>query len=288
MRSLPSAAAPGQQHASTARLFAFQCSCGPCAAAAWLAPEILLDGRISKAADTYAFGITLWEMYTGGRAFEGVPRALLGHQITREQLRPRFPVGTPPGFQNLVERCWQQNWELRCATDAAAARTLPALCPSMRLSMRLPVPSMRLTQHALACLFVCPLPLRPSFEEILEELLAMRAHDSRPTPPVHVVGRVLMSAAELAAFGTGISRGGSGLTEREGEGGRSYYLEGSVDDSDIIVMRSMTDWSHGASGVSTRAPSCSSMRSKRSIILPQIGEEAEAATEAAAEEGAHS
>ena len=35
-----------------------------------MAPEILLEGRISKAADVYAFGITLWELFTGGRPFE--------------------------------------------------------------------------------------------------------------------------------------------------------------------------------------------------------------------------
>lgn len=28
-------------------------------------------------------GITLWEMYTSRRVFEGIPRALLGHQITK-------------------------------------------------------------------------------------------------------------------------------------------------------------------------------------------------------------
>ncbi|KAG1672493.1 hypothetical protein FOA52_002801 [Chlamydomonas sp. UWO 241] len=35
-----------------------------------MAPEILLDGRVSKAADVYAFGITLWELFTGGRPFQ--------------------------------------------------------------------------------------------------------------------------------------------------------------------------------------------------------------------------
>lgn len=64
------------------------CSYWQCHPAAAMSPglcsaEILLDGRVSKAADVYAFGVTLWEMYTGRRAFEGVPRALLGHQITK-------------------------------------------------------------------------------------------------------------------------------------------------------------------------------------------------------------
>jgi hypothetical protein len=60
-----------------------------------------------------AFGITLWEMYTGARAFEGVPRALLGHQITREHKRPRFPDSTPWAYRDLAERCWQPNWQER-------------------------------------------------------------------------------------------------------------------------------------------------------------------------------
>lgn len=34
-------------------------------------PEALLNGHISKAADTYAFGISLWELFTGGQAYQG-------------------------------------------------------------------------------------------------------------------------------------------------------------------------------------------------------------------------
>jgi serine/threonine protein kinase len=36
-----------------------------------LAPEALLHGHISKAADVYAMGITLWELFTGGQAYQG-------------------------------------------------------------------------------------------------------------------------------------------------------------------------------------------------------------------------
>ena len=28
-------------------------------------PELLMEGKLSKAADVYAFGVLLWEMYTG-------------------------------------------------------------------------------------------------------------------------------------------------------------------------------------------------------------------------------
>lgn len=39
-----------------------------------MAPEALLHGRISKAGDVYSFGITLWELFTGGQAYQGERR----------------------------------------------------------------------------------------------------------------------------------------------------------------------------------------------------------------------
>ena len=33
-------------------------------------PEVLLNGRISKAAEVYSFGILLYELYTGAMAFK--------------------------------------------------------------------------------------------------------------------------------------------------------------------------------------------------------------------------
>jgi serine/threonine protein kinase len=32
-----------------------------------MAPEVMLQGRISKAADVYSFGISLWDLFTGGQ-----------------------------------------------------------------------------------------------------------------------------------------------------------------------------------------------------------------------------
>ncbi len=54
-----------------------------------------------------------YELFTAAVPFKGVPRALLGHQITREAKRPIFPLLTPLTFRDLAERCWCQNPEDR-------------------------------------------------------------------------------------------------------------------------------------------------------------------------------
>jgi serine/threonine protein kinase len=47
-----------------------------------MAPEALLHGRISKAGDVYAFGISLWELFTGGQAYQGKALHPAAHAAT--------------------------------------------------------------------------------------------------------------------------------------------------------------------------------------------------------------
>ncbi|PNH11050.1 putative serine/threonine-protein kinase [Tetrabaena socialis] len=100
-----------------------------------VAPELLLHGHISRHVDTYAFGILLHELFTGGRAYSGVPKALLPHQVAVQGLRPVLPPYTPPAFRLLVESCWDASpharpsiqevmvalQSMRAAHEAAAA-----------------------------------------------------------------------------------------------------------------------------------------------------------------------
>lgn len=48
----------------------------------------------------------LWELYTGGHPFRSVPKALLGHQITKLHKRPEWDEGAPSGYVALAARCW--------------------------------------------------------------------------------------------------------------------------------------------------------------------------------------
>ncbi|KAG2436230.1 hypothetical protein HXX76_006541 [Chlamydomonas incerta] len=71
-----------------------------------MSPELLLCGHVSKAVDVYAYGVLLFELFTGERAWEGMPRALLPARVALEGWRPVFPPHTPRGFRELAERCW--------------------------------------------------------------------------------------------------------------------------------------------------------------------------------------
>ncbi|KAG2499639.1 hypothetical protein HYH03_002578 [Edaphochlamys debaryana] len=99
-----------------------------------MSPELLLCGHVSKAVDVYAFGILLFELFTGERAWEGMPRALLPARVALEGWRPVFPPHTPPDYKALVERCWHADPQrrpsfeeimasLRSMREAAQAQT---------------------------------------------------------------------------------------------------------------------------------------------------------------------
>ncbi|KAG2450299.1 hypothetical protein HYH02_004806 [Chlamydomonas schloesseri] len=127
-----------------------------------MAPELLLHGRMSKAADVYAYGITLWEIFVGGHAFKGMPRALLGHQVAEEGKRPVFPPFTPEPYACLAADCWAHDPEKR-----------------------------------------------PTFEEILERLAAMRAEQPGPAA---ALGSYAIGAVPRSSPNTPGRRSGSGIT----------------------------------------------------------------------------
>ncbi|KAF8061383.1 roco8 [Scenedesmus sp. PABB004] len=69
-------------------------------------PELLRYGRMSTAADVYAFGVMMWEIYTGQAAFRKLHYGQYFEVVVLRNLRPLIPPGMPPDYQLLMEHCW--------------------------------------------------------------------------------------------------------------------------------------------------------------------------------------
>ncbi len=78
-------------------------------------PELLTTGRLSRSADTYAFGVLLWEMYTGQRPWAGMLQMQVRIAATVPacargglgRTRPGLlwqPFGVPPPMQQCLLR----------------------------------------------------------------------------------------------------------------------------------------------------------------------------------------
>ena len=64
----------------------------------FLKPSVV-TGRLSKSADVYAFGVLLWEMYTGDRPWSGLGQMQIIFHLTQRKKKLQFPVDTPPQLQ---------------------------------------------------------------------------------------------------------------------------------------------------------------------------------------------
>ncbi|KAG1661975.1 hypothetical protein FOA52_007147 [Chlamydomonas sp. UWO 241] len=114
-----------------------------------MAPELLVSGRQSQAADVYAFGILMWETFTGEYAFRDVPSALLAHTVMKG-LRPVFHADAPPAYAALAQQCWHAAPEMRPRFSEVVPVLSAMLAPP--LSHSLPVPAVgRLPVDGRAC-----------------------------------------------------------------------------------------------------------------------------------------
>ncbi|KAF9160413.1 hypothetical protein DFQ26_005535 [Actinomortierella ambigua] len=80
-----------------------------CAPIAWMAPELLTTTPVyTQASDIYALGMVLWEMAAECTVpFRAVLDDSLVLVLVKTGERERLPEGTPPAFQQMVERCWE-------------------------------------------------------------------------------------------------------------------------------------------------------------------------------------
>ncbi|XP_024895909.1 non-receptor tyrosine-protein kinase TNK1 isoform X8 [Pteropus alecto] len=74
---------------------------------AWCAPESLRQGAFSSASDVWMFGVTLWEMFSGGEEpWSGVPPYLILQRLEKDQARLPRPPLCSRALYALALRCW--------------------------------------------------------------------------------------------------------------------------------------------------------------------------------------
>ena len=96
-----------------------------------MAPELLSpgkfglpNGRVSKEADIYAFGMVVYEVLTGRTPFAGegrwLPEIIMGVMLGNRPSKPENAedIGFGKGTWELVQRCWDENRNRRPMVDS--------------------------------------------------------------------------------------------------------------------------------------------------------------------------
>jgi eukaryotic-like serine/threonine-protein kinase len=78
--------------------------------AAYMAPEQAKGRAVDRRADIWAFGVVLYEMLTGRRAFAGDDLSdVLASVLKSEPVWTALPIDTPPPVQRLLRRCLEKD-----------------------------------------------------------------------------------------------------------------------------------------------------------------------------------
>ncbi len=74
-----------------------------------MAPEVLASCLVSRAADSYSFGVLLWQMLTGCRPWQGMGVDAVREAVARQRRALEVPADAPPELAALCRECMA--WE---------------------------------------------------------------------------------------------------------------------------------------------------------------------------------
>ena len=114
--------------------------------AAYMSPEQARGKPVDKRADIWAFGVVLFEMLTGARAFKGEEISDILAAVLRQDIDwATLPPATSPRLRSLLERCLDRDPKTRLRDIGEARVELakiesgarePARCPRRRRPRR--------------------------------------------------------------------------------------------------------------------------------------------------------
>ena len=102
--------------------------------AAYMAPEQARGKAVDRRADIWAFGVVLYEMLTGRRAFTGEDTSDVLAAVLRQEMNwSALPTNTPAALRRLLERCLDRDSKQRLR-DIGEARVVLSKAESLEPS----------------------------------------------------------------------------------------------------------------------------------------------------------
>ena len=136
----------------------------------YMAPEVLEGLGASSTSDVYAFGISLWEMYQGSRAYPSLNGADIVAGVKKDSLRPEpTPLSMSNKLTELMQECWAQNPARRPDFNEIRTRLSEMTVSSTTLADRMQGNSMAKDEKLLF--------------KMLPVHVATALRDGQPTPP---------------------------------------------------------------------------------------------------------
>lgn len=79
----------------------------------WMAPEVIKEQKRSIKSDMFSFGIVVWELYTTEIPFSNKKGDFQVMTAICQGQRPEIPQECPQELGQLIEACWQEDYEKR-------------------------------------------------------------------------------------------------------------------------------------------------------------------------------
>lgn len=97
-----------------------------------MSPEIIQSLPVSEAADTWSYGVVLWELLTREVPFQGLNDFRIAYMVVEENVRLKIPSSCPKALGDLMTSCWSRKPEDRPSLKVIVLIILVSMSVNLR------------------------------------------------------------------------------------------------------------------------------------------------------------